>query len=337
MRAAAADLALKIPPPQRLIRRATVPDDLLAAAKGRKDESHPSPSPPPRRKSAAKGSDGVTLRRPSVAPALLEHLRTDDHMRVVLDEWHAFLTAGGRDPMVSKSVYLHMLTKSYKVIGTADGKILHPTSDNAQQQAADDWANLKKARTDSLSRAQLEDALISRTVPWLQNREIEASPQSCAGVLDLLLSSIAAWHEQRAAVCGTPLRDNGEPARCRTDTNIADSGRWLSVGDTICPASAEALQALLGDPAAGLVNPPLRLGRGGEALKHMLTEVLGGSRCRAVPPMAAAEIAYPAFRRPLHSFSNATRAAAAQPDWRVIKGFAVYQCGHAGIPPKTAV
>eukprot|EP00966_Prymnesium_polylepis_P276707 6392923-Prymnesium_polylepis.1 len=114
MRAAAAGLAVKIPPPQRLSRRATVPDDLLSAAQDRKDESRQSPSPPPRRQSAAMGSGGVTLRRPSVTPALFEQLRTDDHMRVVLDEWHAFLTAGGRDPMVGKSVYLHMLTKSYK-------------------------------------------------------------------------------------------------------------------------------------------------------------------------------------------------------------------------------
>eukprot|EP00966_Prymnesium_polylepis_P238671 5519608-Prymnesium_polylepis.1 len=66
----------------------------------------------------------------------------------------------------------------------------------------------------------------------------------------------------------------------------------------------------------------------------MLTEVLGGSRCRAVPPMAAAEMAYPAFRRPLHSFSNASRAAAAQPDWKVIKGFAVYQCDTPGSNPR---
>ena len=128
-----------------------------------------------------KGS--VASRQPQwPTAAALELIRTDVHVRIVLDEWYSFIVGRNQaaGEAIDKEAYLRVLIRTYKAIGTKDGSFLHPTSDQAQECASDEWASLSKVNDSRLSRQELDEALISRALPWLLTRQIEASSMSVA-------------------------------------------------------------------------------------------------------------------------------------------------------------
>ena len=120
---------------------------------------------------------------------------------------------------------------------------------------------------------------------------------------------------------GVPLAIDGTPAR------VGTLGRWMCPDDVIAtePAIAQASGPLhLGFPR----NWPAAFKS--TALKELINGELNGVRCRATAtppsgPDASLGAEHAAALQPMHSFSNAERLTVALPDWRVVKGFVIYE------------
>ena len=126
-----------------------------------------------------------------------------------------------------------------------------------------------------------------------------------------------------AVPLGVPVALDGSAA------SVGTLGRWLvdeSDLVTTRPADAEASTELhLGFPR----NWPAVF-KQNATLKGLINHELRGTRCRAVamPPSGADASKGKAAAvgcMPMHSFSNAEKIVVALPEWKVVKGFAIFE------------
>ena len=120
-----------------------------------------------------------------------------------------------------------------------------------------------------------------------------------------------------------PLADNGSPA------TPGAMGRWLTLASDVLGSNEHIMQRAREGDSLAVCFPrgwPAVYRESG-ALKALL-KALCGIRCRAVQPASNNDMTTAATAgalHPLHSFSNASRLAAAVDGWDIVKGYQIFE------------